>query len=313
MTRPPFLSAMFLLSTSIAAQIAFADNAAPATPQRALVDVTWIQARIDSPRVCILELGPDIRRYRQGHIPGARFVHWVDDITEPADQARYTVAPPEMIEALLCRLGVQNDTTIVLYDDLNSRVSARMFWTLRYYGHKEIRILDGGRNAWPTAGQEFVTETTRVEPREYKIVSTLKKHRICLKQLRNQLGKPGISIIDGRPAAQYTGEEPGKVYHTGKAHDQRGHIPGAVNILWTDNFREDGTFRSPAELSQMYEDHGVTRSHRVIAYCNEGLHAAPVWFVLTELLGYDKVQVYDESMAQWANDRELPVRQGDQP
>jgi thiosulfate/3-mercaptopyruvate sulfurtransferase len=283
------------------------------TSRSVLVDAAWVMDHVDSSHVSILELGPDIRTYREGHIPGAHFVHWIDDITAPSDRAKYTVAPPEMIEALLCRLGIANSTTIVLYDDLNNRVSARMFWTLRYYGHGAIRILDGGRQAWSVAGHEFVSETTTAQRSEYKIARTLGKHRIRMNRIRKQLGRSDIAIVDGRSPAQYTGEKPGTVYHTGRPHDYSGHIPGAINILWQDNFRVDGTFKSSEELRQLYEGRGVTQDREVITYCNEGLHAAPPWFVLTELLGYDNVRLYDESMAEWANNLELSIKTGDQP
>lgn len=313
MTRLMIASAMFLLINGFRISVTVAEDTARATKQSVLVGASWLKDDADASRVRIIELGQEISHYREGHIPEAQFVHWVDDITDPTDQAKYTVAPPTMIQALLRRLGIRNDTTVVLYDDLNSRVSARFFWTLRYYGHKDIRILNGGRSAWRAAGYEFVTDATAVEPSTYEIAATVKKHRIRIKRIRNQLGKTGISIIDGRPPTQYTGEEPGEVYHTGKAHDQLGHIPGAINILWKDNFREDGTFKSPAELRKLYEEKGVTKDRKVITYCNEGLHAAPPWFVLTELLSYEEVRLYDESMAEWANNSDLPIRTGDQP
>ena len=316
MTRLIVVSATFLLFTSIDSQTARADDQNDASPQSVLVNTLWLQDHLSSPLVRILELGPDIRQFREGHIPGAQFVHWIDDITEPTDRARYTVAPPKMIEALLCRLGIQNQTTIVLYDDLNSRVSARMFWTLRYFGHKDIRILDGGRRAWSRAGQALAPSSDlneSAEPTKYKIVSRVKKHRIRLKQVRKHLEHTDVSIIDARAPAQYAGEQPGTVYHTGKPHAQLGHIPGAVNILWKENFRADGTFKSVDKLQQLYEQNGVNPERKVITYCNEGLHAAPPWFVLTELLGYHNVHLYDESMAEWANNSNLPIRVGDQP
>ncbi|MCH2210053.1 MAG: sulfurtransferase [Fuerstiella sp.] len=301
---------IFATSDFLPAQAADVDSS---TSRSVLVDAAWIMDHVDSPHVSVLELGPDIRKYRDGHIPGAHFVHWIDDITAPSDRAMYTVAPPEMIQMMLRRLGIENSTTIVLYDDLSNRVSARMFWTLRYYGHTAIRILDGGRSAWSVAGHEFVSETPVAERSEYNITRTLEKHRIRMNRIRKYLGRSDIAIVDGRSPAQYAGETPGTVYHTGRPHDQSGHIPGAVNILWQDNFRADGTFKSSEQLRRLYEDRGVIPDREVITYCNEGLHAASPWFVLTELLGYHSVCLYDESMAEWANKSEMPVMTGDLP
>ena len=104
------------------------------------------------------------------------------------------------------------------------------------------------------------------------------------------------------PPEQFTGEQIGRVFHTGKAHAKRGHVPGAVNVYWKDNFNEDGTFKSIESLRRLYRERGVKSGTTVVTYCNEGLHAAPPWFVLKELLGFDDVRVYDDSMSEWANE-----------
>lgn len=287
-----------------------ADSKAENTNQTPLVDAAWVQQRTGSGDLCIMELGPALQRYQQGHIPGAHFVHWIDDITAPTARAMYTVAPREMLQTLLRRLGVKQNTTVVLCDELNSRVSTRMYWTLKYYGHKHVRILNGGRQAWTAEGLELVTDIPSVEPSDYE-PGDPGPQRIEMKQLHARLEKPNVSIVDGRSRVQFTGEEPGTVYHTGKTHEQLGHIPGAVNVPWQDNFRKDGSFRPVKELRSMYEAQQVSDSDEVIAYCNEGLHATVTWFVLSELLGYRNVRVYDESMAEWANDPSMPVQLGD--
>jgi len=148
---------------------------------------------------------------------------------------------------------------------------------------------------------------------DYTIQPAHEEHRVHAAEVRRRLADRKTTLIDGRPTLQYTGEEPGRVYHTGKAHDNNGHIPGAINIMWKDNFNADGTFKSVDELRSMYAAHNVSHDRKIITYCNEGLHATPPWFVLTELLGHDHVQVYDESMAEWANDSSFPVHNGDQP
>jgi thiosulfate/3-mercaptopyruvate sulfurtransferase len=118
---------------------------------------------------------------------------------------------------------------------------------------------------------------------------------------QKHLHDTNVKLIDGRPADQFSGEQPGTVFHTGKEHKHRGHIPGAVNVFWKDNFNPDGTFKSKQELKKLYANAGVAADQCVVTYCNEGLHAAPPWFVLTEILGYDDVRVYDDSMSEWGN------------
>ena len=117
-------------------------------------------------------------------------------------------------------------------------------------------------------------------------------------------------MIDGRPVKQYTGELPGKTFHSNKAHKNKGHVPGAVSIPWASNMNEDGTFKSLDELRELYEKNGIDTDGEVVTYCNEGLHAAMPWFVLTQLLGNSQTTVYDNSMGEWANDVKKPMKMG---
>ena len=138
-----------------------------------------------------------------------------------------------------------------------------------------------------------------VKATEFRITKINEKMAANLDFVADRLQDPNVSLVDGRPTKQFTGAEPGKVFHTGALHEKRGHIPGAINIFWKDNFNSDGTFKSIAELEKLYES--VSGSDMVVTYCNEGLHAVPPWFVLSELLGHGDVRVYDDSMGEWAN------------
>ena len=130
--------------------------------------------------------------------------------------------------------------------------------------------------------------------------------------IRQHLNDENVKLIDGRPPQQYTGEQPGRVFHTGKAHKHRGHIPGATNVFWVDNFNPDGTFKSARQLKALYAQRGIKPEKTAVAYCNEGLHAAPPWFVLSEILGFEDVRVYDDSMAEWGNSDD-PTQLGPSP
>ena len=267
--------------------------------QSPLISAAELHKGLGSSDLVILDLGPEKEDYDKGHIAGARYVDWVDDITDLEQSERYNVADRDKIQALLRRVGATSDSRIVLYDDMDTRVSTRMYWTLKYYGVESLQILNGGRRAWKAAGKEFTSDATTVTVSNIKLEKANQKMSIDIDSIADRLQDPKVSLIDGRPVKQFSGEEAGKVFHTGALHEKKGHIPGAVNIFWKDNFNSDGTFKSKEELEKLYKD--VTGSEEVVTYCNEGLHAAPPWFVMSELLGHGNVRVYDSSLSEWAN------------
>ena len=250
----------------------------------------------------ILELSTLRSEFDKGHLPGAQFVHWVDDITDPQESERYNILKSGEAE-LFMRLGISNDTHVILYDRMQSRVSTRMFWMMKIFKHEKVQVLDGGFALWSKTN----TPTKKVAefPRgSYQIDSKNEDLIADLEYVKQRIKDKETTMIDGRPPKQFSGEEAGKVFHTKVAHKRRGHVPGAVNITWKDNFNEDGTFKSADQLRKLYSAKGALESKEVITYCNEGLHAAPPWFVLTQILGRSDVRLYDDSMAEWANSTE---------
>lgn len=268
----------------------------------ALVSIDELKTLIDAGErdLIILEPSRSKEQFGKSHLPSAQFVDWVNDMTDPANRKTYMVPPTEQFENVMSRLGVKSDSSIIIYDRLCSRLSARLFWSLKYYGHKDVRILDGGFNAW-AAKFDVVADWDKPEPSQYKVEKVNEAIFAGLDFVKSHLGDDNVKLIDGRPPKQFTGEEPGKVFHTEVAHDLKGHIPGALHVHWKDNFNEDGRFKSVAELKKLYQDCGAQPDNCVVTYCNEGLHAAPPWFVLTQMLGYQDVKLYDASMAEWAN------------
>jgi thiosulfate/3-mercaptopyruvate sulfurtransferase len=278
----------------------------------ALVSSQWLEQHLQDSDIRVVEL-LSIADYNEGHIRGSVLVDWLHDITDPSYPDRYIVANKETIELLLGRIGVKEDTSIVLVDDLQNRLSMVMFWVLRYYGHEKVRILNGGRVAWEAAGKTYTDQITEVTQTKYTVKNVNENYRVRFDFISNNLNSPNLLLIDSRFSQQYTGEEPGIVYNTGKPVKRRGHIPGAINIPWNSNLRDDNTFKSHDELLQMFTDKGITKDKSIVTYCNEGIHAAANWFVLHELLGYPDVAVYNESMAEWANRDDVPVTLGANP
>lgn len=263
-----------------------------------LIACQTLLTKLNEPKLVILDLGPEKELYDNGHLPGALFVDWVDDITDPSQPDQYRLINRDAMERLVQRLGIRTDSEIVVYDDLDSRVSIRMYWSLKYYGLNNVKLLDGGRAKWIASEFPLEKKVRIPEKSNLKITQANAKLSVDLDFVADRLQNPKVSLIDGRPAKQFSGEQPGKVFHTGAIHKRKGHIPGATNIFWKDNFNEDGTFKSADELSELYDS--VTGSEQIVTYCNEGLHATPPWFVLSELLGHGDVRVYDASLGEWA-------------
>jgi len=285
----------------------FANVNADQESESPLVSAKELKAMLGRKDLVILDLGPERESYATGHIPGAQFVDWVDDITDLNEPDRYKLVGKSDMQKLLRRLGVTDQSRIVIYDDMDSRVAVRMYWSLKYYGLEKIQILNGGRPAWTSAGLPLSKDVVAAVASEFEIGTVSSVMSVNLDYVADRLQDPAVNLIDGRPVDQYTGKAPGKVFHTGALHQRKGHIPGAINIFWKDNFNADGTFKSKAELEKLYES--VTGSDTIVTYCNEGLHAVPPWFVLSELLGHGNVRVYDDSMSEWANSSQ-PMESG---
>jgi len=250
--------------------------------------------------ICLIEIGDKRKDYDRGHIEGAHFFHWIKDIIDPKVSDRYNILNQASIEALLSKHGVANDSHIVLYDRLASRLSTRMFWTLNFWGHDKVQVLDGGFVKW-SSSQPTTIVVPEVESTNYKVATVRRELRSDVERVEELVNSSSGTLIDGRPVKQFTGDEPGAVFHTGKRHKNRGHIPGAVNIPWKSNLNADGTFKSALELKRMYRQSGMDADGPVVTYCNEGLHAALPWFVASALLERENVSIYDDSMAEWAN------------
>ena len=274
-----------------------------------LITVDELQKLVDTDTsgIKILEPAADLAAFSKGHLPGAQYVDWVKDMTDPKYVARYNNPTAEQFTQRMSKLGISNDDRIIIYDRLNSRLSTRLFWTLKYFGHEKVQILDGGYPLWKSKSFPLSTKTSEAVGSKYKVTAMNKKLLAEMKLVNSKLKDPNARLVDGRPVKQFSGEEPGLVFHTKKAHSRKGHIPGAANVFWANNFNEDGTFKSAKELRNLYADANIKPSNDVITYCNEGLHAAPPWFVLTQLLDYKNVRLYDSSMAEWA-ESELPMK-----
>ena len=276
-----------------------------------LVDPAWLIENIGEPDLHVLELGRSAQEWAAGHIAGSKYVDWRTDISDQSQPDKYNILPAQDFEQLMGELGISADSTIVLYDTLNNRASTRMYWILKYYLHDSVKILEGGLSAWESAGFTLTDAYPYIAKSEYRVEQVKGSLIADMSYLLANMAEENFHIVDGRPFDQYTGEAPGSVFHTGSEHIREGHIYGAQSVPWADNLTDENLFKDYDELLAPYLAHHVVRGGRVVTYCNEGLHAAMPWFVLTELLGYQDVRLYDSSMAEWANLSETPMITGE--
>ena len=263
-----------------------------------LVTTDWVAQNLNTPGFRIVEVDVDTAAYDKGHIPGAVGWNWQTQLQDPI---RRDLIEKSALERLLGDSGITQDTVILLYGDNNNWFAAYAFWQLKYYGHKDVRLINGGRKKWIAEGLLVTTEPTSVESVTYRATypdETIRARKEDVLEIHSKRRRG--DLVDVRSVDEFTGKilaPPGLSETALRA----GHIPGAVNVPWGQAANEDGTFKSYDELKQLYESKGVRGAAEVIAYCRIGERSSHTWFVLKYLLGYDKVRNYDGSWTEWGN------------
>lgn len=263
-----------------------------------LVSTQWVTEHASDPKVRLVEVDVDTTAYEQGHIAGALGWNWQ---TQLQDNIRRDLIEKPALEQLLGRSGISNDTTVVLYGDNNNWFAAYAFWQLKYYRHKDVRLMNGGRKKWLEEKRPLTTATTKVAPATYQATSPDQSLRARKEHVFAIVDKKGEGhLVDVRSVDEFTGKiiaPPGM----SETAQRAGHIPGAANVPWAQAANEDGTFKSADALKQLYQGKGVSGADEVIAYCRIGERSSHTWFVLKYLLGYDNVKNYDGSWTEWGN------------
>ena len=272
-----------------------------------LVTTDWLAEHLNHDGVVVAEVDENPDLYDEGHIAGAVKLHWRDDLQDPVE--RDLVDKPTF-ERLLSERGIANDTTLVLYGDKNNWFAAYAYWYLKIYGHRDVRILDGGRQKWADEGREFTTETPQPRQADYEANERDESIRTYRDSVRAQIGEQSKALVDVRSPQEYAGELIAPPGYEQEGAQRAGHIPTAASIPWATAVRDDGTFKSADELRELYEGKGVTPEKEVTAYCRIGERSAHTWFVLRELLGYETVKNYDGSWTEWGNLVDVPIEKG---
>lgn len=269
-----------------------------------LVDTEWVAAHLNDANVRIIESDEDPLLYSIGHIPGAVQVDWFSTLQHPL---RRDFLTKEQFEAVNAKLGIANDTIVVFYGDKSNWFACYALWLFQYYGHQNVKIMNGGRLKWEKENRQLVKEVPSYAEATYRAKEADKSIRAFRDEVLKQSNakKP---LVDVRSPKEYTGELLHMPNYPQEGATRGGHIPGAVSIPWAQAVNEvDSTFKTSEELRALYEGKNIKSSEEVIAYCRIGERSSLTWFVLKYLLGYPNVKNYDGSWTEWGNLVDAPI------
>jgi thiosulfate/3-mercaptopyruvate sulfurtransferase len=275
-----------------------------------LVSTDWVAEHLDDPNVRIVESDEDVLLYDLGHIPGAVKLDWHTDLQNQV--ARDFVDKTEF-EALMRRNGIANDTTVVFYGDRNNWYATYTYWLFKYFGHDDARVMNGGRAKWEAEGRPMTKDVPTYAQTTYTAQESDEGIRAYRDDVLKHVESGSPTLIDVRSVPEYTGEVLHMAGYAQEGAQRAGHVLGAKSIPWATAANEDGTFKSPEQLKEIYEGKGFTPDKNVIAYCRIGERSSHTWFVLRELLGYPDVRNYDGSWTEWGSLVKSPIAKGSEP
>ncbi len=269
-----------------------------------LVSVDWVAENGNNNAVRLVEVDVDTESYEKGHISNAVGWNWETQLQQHL--SRDLISATEMKD-LLEQSGISNDTKIILYGDNNNWFAAWAFWQLKYYGHQDVQLMDGGRVKWVADDKPLTTEVPQHPKGSYTIGEQNPSIRIYRDQLLSQLDDKNLRLVDVRSNEEFIGQFLAPPAFPQEGAQRAGHIPGAKSIPWGKAVNEDGTFKSIDDLEELYGTQDINRSNDVVTYCRIGERAAHSWFVLTQLLGYENVRNYDGSWTEWGSIVGAPI------
>lgn len=278
------------------------------TREAVLVSADWVAQHLDDPKVVLVEVDEDTSAYDKNHIAGAVKLDWKADLQ---DSVRRDFVGKDRFEELLSERGISNDDTVVLYGGNNNWFAAYAYWYFKLYGHKDVRLLNGGRKKWELDSRELVGEAPRRPRTAYRASDPDASIRAFRDEVVAAIG--GKNLVDVRSPDEYAGRLLAPAHLPQEQSQRAGHIPTAVNIPWSKAANDDGTFRSDDELRELYRSAGVELEEDTIAYCRIGERSAHTWFVLHELLGVPNVKNYDGSWTEYGSLVGVPVAVGEEP
>jgi thiosulfate/3-mercaptopyruvate sulfurtransferase len=274
-----------------------------------LVTTEWVDENLDDASIRLIESNEDTLLYGSGHVPGAAHVDWIADLNDPV---RRDYISAGHFGALMSRLGVTPETTVVFYGDKNNWWACYALWVFELFGHTNTRVMDGGRLKWQNEGRRTAREVPRFEASAYKSPQRDDRANRAFRDEVLHFARGGGQLVDVRSPEEFTGERLHMPDYPNEGALRGGHIPGARNVPWSRAINpSDGTFRSAEELRRIYVGEQKLRPDEdVIAYCRIGERSSHTWFVLKYLLGFERVRNYDGSWTEWGNLVGVPVERG---
>ena len=269
-----------------------------------LVETDWVAEHLTDPAIRLVESNEDALLYDSGHIPGAVKVDWFSTLQDPL---RRDFLSKSAFEELCSRLGISKDTSVVFYGDKSNWFATYALWLFRYYGHEKLRIMNGGRAKWVAEGRPLTKDPADYKRTSYRAKEPDNSIRAFRDDVFNQV-KAAKPLVDVRSPREYSGELLSMPDYPQEGATRGGHIPGAKSIPWGQAVNQtNSTFKTPAELRELYTNNAITPDRDIIAYCRIGERSSHTWFVLTFLLGYPHVKNYDGSWTEWGNLVNAPI------
>jgi thiosulfate/3-mercaptopyruvate sulfurtransferase len=272
-----------------------------------LVDADWVQAHLDDPGVVLAEVDEDTTAYHKGHIRRAVKIDWKTDLQDPV---RRDFVGRTGFEALLSERGIGNDDTVILYGGNNNWFAAYAYWYFKIYGHRDVRLLDGGRKKWELDSRELVTDLPYRRSTSYRAQEPDASIRAYRDEVIAAIGQ--LNLVDVRSPDEFAGRLLAPAHLPQEQAQRGGHVPGAKNVPWSKAAAEDGTFKTDEALRALYAgEAGLDFARPTIAYCRIGERSAHTWFVLHQLLGLTSVKNYDGSWTEYGSLVGVPIETGD--
>ncbi|CCG02822.1 sulfurtransferase [Blastococcus saxobsidens] len=267
-----------------------------------LVTVDWVQENLGQPGIVFVEVDEDTTAYDGGHIEGAVKLDWKTDLQDPL---RRDYLDKSAFEALLSSHGISNDDTVVLYGGNNNWFAAYAYWYFKIYGHRDVKLMDGGRKKWELDGRPLSNDAPQRPAIQYQAAEPDLSIRAFRDEVVASIGSK--NLVDVRSPDEFSGKILAPAHLPQEQSQRAGHVPTAINIPWSKAANEDGTFKSDEQLAALYGEQGFDDSRETIAYCRIGERSSHTWFVLSELLGKKNVKNYDGSWVEYGSLVGVPI------
>ncbi|MBE9117194.1 sulfurtransferase [Lusitaniella coriacea LEGE 07157] len=266
-----------------------------------LIDTQWLAEHLNDSNLRIVEVDMSPKPYENARIPGAVFWNTLTDLLQPNLRMNLDVTA---IEQLLSRSGITHETTVIAYGSYPG-TGGFIFWLLQLFGHRNVRVLNGGHQKWMSENRPVIAELSTFAPTQYKAKSPNANLRVSHEEVQKAIGHPEQILLDVRTIQEYRGEQ--FLMKPPEGEERAGHIPGSIHLEHLLTLNSDGTFKSFDELQELYHRQGITPDKEVLPYCAIGARAGYIWFVLKYLLGYPKVRNYDGSWNEWSRLPNVPI------